>query len=211
MKKRIISILIAIICIFNIFSIPVRADSKKKIIKPVVIYMKAAKSYNPDKMKTCFIKKPTYAYAKYYRNLFKKNNKKYLSYEIVEVRLKKKTATVKIKVTQPDYYVAFTHAYYDYLNWYEDYYYMNNKTPLDSLAGNRLNRYVKRSIKKYGLEQKKRTVKFILQKTSRGWKTKKANNRIKDIAAMRNYQAYEEAQFCWENNEDIDECIEIFK
>ena len=131
--------------------------------------MKAAKSYNPDKMKTCFIKKPTYAYAKYYRNLFKKNNKKYLSYEIVEVRLKKKTATVKIKVTQPDYYVAFTHAYYDYLNWYEDYYYMNNKTPLDSLAGNRLNRYVKRSIKKYGLEQKKRTVKFILQKTSRGW------------------------------------------
>ena len=56
MKKRIISILIAIICIFNIFSIPVRADSKKKIIKPVVIYMKAAKSYNPDKMKTCFIK-----------------------------------------------------------------------------------------------------------------------------------------------------------
>ena len=88
------------------------------------------------------------------RNLFKKNNKKYLSYEIVEVRLKKKTATVKIKVTQPDYYVAFTHAYYDYLNWYEDYYYMNNKTPLDSLAGNRLNRYVKRSIKKYGLEQK---------------------------------------------------------
>ena len=54
MKKRIISILIAIICIFNIFSIPVRADSKKKIIKPVVIYMKAAKSYNPDKMKTCF-------------------------------------------------------------------------------------------------------------------------------------------------------------
>ena len=50
MKKRIISILIAIICIFNIFSIPVRADSKKKIIKPVVIYMKAAKSYNPDKM-----------------------------------------------------------------------------------------------------------------------------------------------------------------
>lgn len=57
MKKRIISILIAIICIFNIFSIPVRADSKKKIIKPVVIYMKAAKSYNPDKMKTCFIKK----------------------------------------------------------------------------------------------------------------------------------------------------------
>ena len=43
------------------------------------------------------------------------------------------------------------------------------------------------------------------------WKIKKANNRIKDIAAMRNYQAYEEAQFCWENNEDIDECIEIFK
>lgn len=72
MKKRIISILIAIICIFNIFSIPVRADNKKKIIKPVVIYMKAAKSYNPDKMKTCFIKKPTYAYAKYYRNLLKK-------------------------------------------------------------------------------------------------------------------------------------------
>lgn len=88
---------------------------------------------------------------------------------------------------------------------------MNNKTPLDSLAGNRLNRYVKRNIKKYGLEQKKRTVKFMLQKTSRGWKIKKANNKIKDIAAMRNYQAYEEAQFCWGNNEDIDECIEIFK
>ena len=34
--------------------------------------MKAAKSYNPDKMKICFIKKPTYAYAKYYRNLLKK-------------------------------------------------------------------------------------------------------------------------------------------
>lgn len=116
MKKRLISALIATICLFNIFAIQVKADSKKQITKPVITYMKAAKLYNPDKMKTCFIKKPTYAYAKYYRNLFKKNNKKYLSYEIAEVKSKKKTATVKIKVTQPDYYVAFTHAFYDYLN-----------------------------------------------------------------------------------------------
>ena len=56
--------------------------------------MKAAKSYNPDKMKHVY-KKPTYAYAKYYRNLFKKNNKKYLSYEIVEVRLKKENRNSK--------------------------------------------------------------------------------------------------------------------
>lgn len=49
-EKRLISILIITSCIFNIFAIQVNADSKKQIAKLIVTYMKAAKSYNSDRM-----------------------------------------------------------------------------------------------------------------------------------------------------------------
>ena len=89
MKKRryitkiLVFILVLGISFVNIGSFDVEAAAnnkeEKKAKKVVTAYMHNAKVYNPDKMKKYFIKKPKYAYAKYFVKLFRGKNKKYLT------------------------------------------------------------------------------------------------------------------------------------
>lgn len=220
MKKRryitkiLVFILVLGISFVNIGSFDVEAANnkeEKKAKKVVTAYMHNAKVYNPDKMKKYFIKKPKYAYAKYFVKLFRGKNKKYLTYKIKSVEIKNKKGIIKVKVTQPDYYVAFLLGTDNYLCWFSDYYYTHYRYPATKTAGKKYRKYIKKSVKAHGMDTVTRTVKFKMKKTKKGWKIVKGTKSIRDIASAQLNRATDDAYWCFENDENIYDYIDDYE
>ena len=221
MKKRryitkiLVFILVLGISFVNIGSFDVEAAAnnkeEKKAKKVVTAYMHNAKVYNPDKMKKYFIQKPKYAYAKYFVKLFRGKNKKYLTYKIKSVAIKNKKGIIKVKVTQPDYYVAFLLGTDNYLCWFSDYYDIHDKYPATKTAGKKYRKYIKKSVKAHGMDTVTRTVKFKMKKTKKGWKIVKGTKSIRDIASAQLNRATDDAYWCFENDENIYDYIDDYE
>lgn len=92
-------------------NVPKRKKTKEeeKILKLMKKYLSASKSYNRSKMQKCIDKKVNYPKGR----LYKKYNKKMLSFQILNIEKKKNTYLVTAKVKYPNLEEVTFNAYYD--------------------------------------------------------------------------------------------------
>ena len=152
--------------------------NQKKAISVVNTYMKAAKKYDIKKMNRCFASKPKkYGYpTKNLNNIFKRNNKKAIKWEITNITGNNKKYVVTVKITQPNYYNKIYDIYYDAL----EYALLNNQS--GTKAGtSAINKMVKK-LKNAKIKKSTETYRFPIIKKNGKWKIEKKNRTIVDIA-----------------------------
>lgn len=151
---------------------------EKNIIKTINNFYSAAKNYNVQKIRSCFIKGSdfkAFVEMKEMAKFCKKHNKK-IKYEIKSISIKGSKATVKVRCTYPDADLAIYDAMED--NMYYFFYHPNasDRTFLKAVYKDIL--YYSKYI--YGIPLENVTVTFPMQKKGNSWKIQKTNLKMID-------------------------------
>ncbi len=177
-------------------------SKQKKVYSAFKKYISAAKTYNRTKMSKCFVdskkaKNQFYTWS-YITKIFKKYNKN-ITYNVTQIKVKGKKATVKAKITTASIYSAMYIAYDETISWGLDYLAKHNKMPSDSKVIKYFRKKVKSWYKKIGLydDEDTRTVTFNYVKKNGKWKIKSPTTKILDVANMRCEKAYKDICDDW--------------
>lgn len=179
---RISTILFALIaCIMMSATVSAMSRSKLKAAKPAVKFVEAGRTYNIKQMEKQFInKKKTdglfFRKNAYMRRFCRSYNKQYLQCTIKKVTIKGNNATVKLRVTHPDAFMACSSALDDVFD-NEVYLYYSNAN---------IDKYIYRHIIEYvdsdwPVETETNTVTFKTKKIYGKWKIVKRTDAIADI------------------------------
>lgn len=154
----------------TVYPIKRMTTEQKKAFKPFRNFMKAAKVYNVRRVRKCFARKLTDAFSgrNTIKKIFRRYNKKCLSFDIEKVSVHSKKCTIEMNITYPILDKAFRKAYKQ----------TNRMIARGKITTQKaLNRYLDKKIKKYAKKYKPKieTEEFIVKtiKTKRGWRIKK--------------------------------------
>ena len=166
-------------------AIPVRemTDEEKQSQAAVVKYLSAAKKYKVKKMNRCFANKKAKAGypTKKIAWIFKKYNKK-MSWEVTSISGSGSSYRVKVKVKHPTIYQKTYTTFYNSMEWALDRYLNGHKLPSGSAIAKRFFKKLNEKVREDGVRTTTHNYWFSVKKTSKGWKIKKKNRTLVDIA-----------------------------
>lgn len=152
---------------------------EKKAAKVVKNFFNAAKKYDATKIQTCIEDKAKlFINKKYMADICRKYNKKYLKYEITNVRTKGNKMYVKVDVTYPDGEEAFTEAF---IRAYEDIYQNLPNNPDYVIPAYKIEAYIKLCVARYKMETSSLTKEFKIGKVRGKYKIIGFNQNINNV------------------------------
>lgn len=116
MKLKLKTIILITLCCLMLFPVPVQAASKKNVraVKQVTYdFLEAASKYDQSEINKCILNKNYQLFSKNspITKLIRKQHKKYFLYKITKVKVKKKTASVRVSVQFLSLMGAASYAY----------------------------------------------------------------------------------------------------
>ncbi len=177
-------------------------SKQKKVYSAFKKYITASKTYNVSKMSKCFASpknaKKKFIGWSYLTKIFKKYNKN-ITYNVTQIKVSGKKATLKAKITTGSIYSTIYNAYDDAIVYDLKYYTKHGKEVSDSKLQSYFKKRIKYWYKKNGVDDKKdtRTVTFTYVKKNGSWKIKSPTRNILDVAGMRYEKAYKDICNDW--------------
>lgn len=142
--------------------------SEKQVISSTKKFFTYAKNYNAAKIKKCFVKPSkigVFSSKKYKAKFIRKYNKKYLKYEIDDIRVSKKSATIKVSCSYYDAENAFYNSMGDLVKYISKHPKASDKQ-LDKYQYGRIVKWNKY----FGKEISEKTLTIKFKKSGSSWK-----------------------------------------